>query len=84
MGSSVDDDSSLDSNSSDSDGTFYGWPSHKKRRRKNDTDSSDHNNTTAMLHACEENNVLPVVDANLICAACNKRVEKPVKHVIQR
>ena len=36
-----------------------------------------------MLHACEENNVLPVVDANLICAACNKRVEKLVKHVIQ-
>lgn len=83
MASTDGDDSSSDSSSDSTESDFLGWPQNKKRRKLDDAESTDQDNTTAMLQTCDENNVLPLVDANLTCAACEKRVEKPRKHVVE-
>ena len=77
--SSSNDDDSTDSSSDEEE--FRGFTNHRKRQRN--SYSSVHDNTTALLKSCDENNILPLVDANLTCAACVKRVEKPHKHVIE-
>ena len=69
-----------DDSSSDSDG-YRNFQKGKKRRKL--AELSDQDNSPALLQACEDENVLPVVNSSLVCTACERTVEKPKKHVIE-